>query len=300
MSQLSLSGKKLIAFDLETVRVNRRGEIIKRENHTAQYFIEDLGNETTLDMVAIPGGTFLMGASEAESRGTGGLDIAKPQHQVTLQPFFMGKYPITQRQWRAIADRPDLKVERDLNPNPLYFADKENSDCHPIAEVDWYSAMEFCGRLSKLTGGEYRLPSEAEWEYACRAGTSTAFYFGDTLTSELANYRASYTYADEPQGEYRKETTPVGQFPPNAFGLYDLLGNVSEWCEDDWHKDYEGASEDGGVWRSDREYVMKVIRSGSWSTTAGHSRSAYRFGIIPVREFDDQGLRVVYVPPQNS
>ncbi|MBP0030780.1 formylglycine-generating enzyme family protein [Roseofilum sp. Guam] len=127
MSQLSLSGNKLIAFDFETVTVNRRGEIIKRENHTAQYFIENLGNETTLDMVAIPGGTFLMGASEAESRGTGALDVAKPQHKVTLEHFFMGKYPITQRQWRAIADRHDLKVAFDLNPNPLYFADKENS-----------------------------------------------------------------------------------------------------------------------------------------------------------------------------
>lgn len=170
-------------------------------NHgLAEYFTEDLDNGVTLDMVDIPGGKFMMGSPEGE-----GAAREKPQHQVTVLPFFMGKYPITQAQWRAIASREDLKVERDLNPDPSYFGD----ELCPVEQVSWYDAVEFCGRLSKHTGKEYRLPSEAEWEYACRADTITPFHFGETITTDLANY-----------AKYQK-TTPVGGFPANAFGLSD-------------------------------------------------------------------------------
>jgi formylglycine-generating enzyme required for sulfatase activity len=211
----------------------------------------------------------------------------------------MGKYPITQAQWQAIASRTDLKVKQDLDFNPAYFKDPPKfplkrgaSDSppfeggarggsptrwdRPVEQVNWYDAIEFCARLSKLTGREYRLPSEAEWEYACRAGTTTPFYFGETITGELANYRSSETYADEYKGEYRQQTTPVGQFPPNAFGLYDMHGNVWEWCADTWHDNYDGAPTDGSVWTKNGNDNRSPLRGGSWFSNPSHCRSAYR------------------------
>ncbi|NCT52977.1 MAG: SUMF1/EgtB/PvdO family nonheme iron enzyme, partial [Microcystis aeruginosa G13-03] len=241
----------LSVFNFEVVGVNAKGEQIKKESKQSQYFREDLGKGITLEMVAIPGGTFLMGTEDEEIErlvkkfNWEGFRRERPQHEVTVPPFFMGKYPITQAQWKAIASRTDLKVKQDLDFKPAYFKDRPDSDRRPVEQVNWYDAIEFCARLSKLTGGEYRLPSEAEWEYACRAGTTTPFYFGETITGELANYNASNTYADEPNGEYRNETTRVGQFPPNAFGLYDMHGNVREWCADTWHDNYDGAPTDG-------------------------------------------------------
>ncbi|MGB5631265.1 MAG: SUMF1/EgtB/PvdO family nonheme iron enzyme, partial [Waterburya sp.] len=178
---------------------------VTREKGQAQSFTEELGNGINLEMIAISGGTFIMGSPEGE-----GYDDEKPQHEVTVQPFFMGKYPITQAQWKAIADREDLKVEHDLDPNPAYFKDRDDSARRPVEQVSWYDAIEFCARLSKLSVREYRLPSEAEWEYACRAGTSTPFHFGETITTDLANYDGNYTYANAPKGEYRQQTTPVG------------------------------------------------------------------------------------------
>ncbi|MCA2553480.1 MAG: formylglycine-generating enzyme family protein [Microcystis sp. M04BS1] len=261
------------------MRVNAKGEQIKKESKQSQYFSEDLGNDITLEMVAIPGGTFTMGspANEKDSYGD-----ERPQHQVTVPPFFMGKYPITQAQWEEIASRTDLKVdpERSRRVNlylkPAYFKDSPDSDRRPVEKVNWYDAVEFCARLSKLTGREYRLPSEAEWEYACRAGTTTPFYFGETITRELANYDASYTYADEPKGEDREETTPVGQFPPNAFGLYDMHGNVWEWCADTWHYNYDGAPTDGSAWIKNGHDNRSLLRGGSWCNDPNLCRSAYR------------------------
>ncbi|NCR42414.1 MAG: formylglycine-generating enzyme family protein, partial [Microcystis aeruginosa W13-11] len=232
-----------------TVTVDRKGKIIKRETHSVKYFGEDLGNDITLEMVAIPGGTFTMGSPAGE-----GHDSEKPQHQVTLPSFYMGKYPITQAQWQAIASRADLKVKQDLDLKPADFKDRPESDRRPVEQVSWLS------KLSKLRGREYRLPSEAEWEYACRAGTTTPFYFGETITGELANYNASNIYADEPKGKYRRETTPVGQFPPNAFGLYDMHGNVWEWCLDLWHESYQDKTRaDSEVWdeeQSEEQYLL--------------------------------------------
>ena len=237
-------------FEFDVVTVNAEGREVKREKGQAQYFAEDLGNGVALEMVAIPGGKFLMGTEDSEIErlfekfNWEGFRREKPQHEVTLQPFFIGKYPVTQAQWKAIASRSDLKVEHDLKPNPSNF----KGDKRPVEQVSWHEAVEFCARLSKKTGREYRLPSEAEWEYACRAGTTTPFYFGETITGELANYRTSETYAEEPKGEYRQETTPVGSFPPNAFGLYDMHGQVWEWCADTWHENYNGAPTDGIAW----------------------------------------------------
>jgi formylglycine-generating enzyme required for sulfatase activity len=289
-------GLKIFKFDV--VKVNAKGQEVKKESKQAQYYAEDLGNGITLDMVAIPGGKFLMGTKDGEiERLCKKYDVdyfrrEKPQHEVTVQPFFMGKYPVTQSQWREIASRTDLKVERDIQPDPSNF----KGDDRPVEQVSWYDVIEFCARLSKLTGREYRLPSEAEWEHACRAGTTTPFYFGETITGELANYNASNTYADEPEGEYRQETTPVGQFPPNGFGLYDMHGQVWEWCADTWHDNYEGAPNDGSAWlgsTNDNDY--QVLRGGSWYNKPQYCRSADRDYGRRGLNYQFRGFRVVCV-----
>jgi formylglycine-generating enzyme required for sulfatase activity len=293
----------LSVFNFEVVGVNAKGEQIRKESKQSQYFREDLGKGITLEMVAIPGGTFLMGTEDEEIErlvkkfNWEGFRRERPQHEVTVPPFFMGKYPITQAQWKAIASRTDLKVKQDLDFKPAYFKDRPDSDRRPVEQVNWYDAIEFCARLSKLTVREYRLPSEAEWEYACRAGTTTPFYFGETITGELANYNASNTYADEPNGEYRNETTPVGQFPPNAFGLYDMHGNVREWCADTWHDNYDGAPTDGSVWIENGNDNRSPLRGGSWGYNPTYCRSAIRYDYYfrRVNRINNYGFRVACV-----
>jgi formylglycine-generating enzyme required for sulfatase activity len=267
---------QLKTFEFETVRITEienkglfgwnKTVKTKRIPKQAQYFTENLGNGITLDMVYIPSGTFMMGSPGGE-----GYDREKPRHQVTVAAFFMGKYPVTQEQWWAIASRDDLQVKQELHPEPAGF----KGSSLPVECVNWHDAEEFCGRLSRLTGKQYRLPSEAEWEYACRAGTITPFYFGETMTSDLANYDGNYTYAGEAKGKYRQRTTPVGKFPPNAFGLYDMHGNVWEWCEDDWHESYEGAPTGGSAWITKGSNRV-VVRGGSWDDNPDYCRSANR------------------------
>ncbi len=292
---------ELESFKFEVVTVNKKGEKIKREQKEAEYYTEDFGNGVTLDMdmVYIPGGQFLMGTEDEEIErlvqkfNWDGFRREKPQHEVTVQSFFMSKYPITQAQWKAIASLP--KVNRDLESDPSRF----KGDDRPVESVSWDEAVEFCQRLSKQTEQEYRLPSEAEWEYACRAGTITPFHFGETITGELANYYASETYANEPKGEAREKTTPVGQFPPNVFGLYDMHGQVWEWCEDDWHQNYQDAPTNGSAWLSETS-SNKVIRGGSWVDIPDVCRSAYRgFDTRGVR-LNAFGFRVVRVAPRTT
>ena len=290
----------------ETVTVNVRGEIIERRQGSAEVDSEDLGNGIALEMVYIPGGTFTMGAPESEE---GGKDYERPQREVMMQPFSMGKYAITQRQWRQVANLP--KLQRDLDPNPSNF----NGDDRPVEQVSWYDAVEFCARLSVATGTNYILPSEAQWEYACRAGTTTPFHFGATITTDLVNYDGRFTYANAPVGEYREETMPVGSFPPNNFGLYDMHGNVWEWCADPWHDSYEGAPSDGRVWddeHNNNHYQnyqaslanllnhesSKIIRGGSWFNGARYCRSAARFDYHPVIRSSRVGFRVVRSAPR--
>ena len=249
--------------------------IIKRYRQIGQHFIEDLGNGIELEMVLIKGGTFAMGALLTEE---GSTDDERPQHQVTVPTFFMGKYPLTQAQWRAVVNMQHLRVNRDLNPDPSHFKGMEL----PVEEVSWYDAVEFCDRLASHTKRQYRLPSEAEWEYACRAGTTTPFHFGETITSELANYDATSTYGNGTEGEYREKTTPVGSFGvANAFGLYDMHGNVWEWCLDDWHDNYEGAPRDSNPWFKNNDNTsqnerMSVLRGGCWYFNPANCRSASR------------------------
>ncbi|WP_193196084.1 SUMF1/EgtB/PvdO family nonheme iron enzyme [Nostoc sp. MG11] len=279
--------KALPFLEFEVITVNAQGQETQRKNSQARYFTEDLGNSIALDMVAIPGGTFLMGSPENEK---GSSDDERPQHQVSVRDCFMGKYPITQAQWKAVASL--AKVERELKPDSSHF----KGDNLPVEGVSWYDAIEFCKRLSKKTGREYRLPSEAEWEYTCRAGTTTPFHFGETITTELANYDGTNTYASAPKGQSLGKTTPIGSFPPNAFGLYDMHGNVWEWCADHWHDSYKGAPNNGLSWLisgSSNDNHYRLLRGGSWDYSPGYCRSAYRGRGNPDIDYDDIGFRVV-------
>jgi formylglycine-generating enzyme required for sulfatase activity len=200
----------------------------------------------------------------------------------------VGKVEVTQAQWRAVASLP--KVSRDWDPDPSKF----KGDNLPVEQVSWEDAMEFCARLSQATGRTYRLPSEAEWEYACRAGTTTPFAFGETITPELVNYDGNYPYASAAKGRYKQRTTPAGSIGyPNAFGLYDILGNVWEWCLDYWHGGYGGASTDGSAWQSFGDPSLRVLRGGSWLHAARVCRSAFRTEATPDIRDDSFGFRVV-------
>ncbi|MEA5603192.1 formylglycine-generating enzyme family protein [Nostoc sp. UHCC 0252] len=291
----SAFGEKVNKTNLKNTiqrQVNYSQIDIHRSLKQAQYFIEDLGNGAQLEMVSIPEGNFIMGAPENEENSN---NDERPQHQVNIQSFFMGKYPVTQAQWQAIASLP--QVNRELNPEPSNFKGANR----PVEQVSWYEAVEFCDRLSQHTGKSYRLPSEAEWEYACRAGTTTPFHFGETITSELANYDATRTYGAGVKGTYREETTEVGSFGvANAFGLYDMHGNVWEWCLDDWHSSYEGAPTNGSAWFDSKNDNLSqrqgtaMLRGGSWAYFPAYCRSASRFNDLN-RDLDLSliGFRVV-------
>ena len=258
-------GYQLKTFEFETAELSLKSQLlglvrkpeIKYIPKSGKYFTEDLGNGIFLEMVHIPGGTFIMGSPENEE---GYNKSQSPQHEVTVPAFFMGKYLVTQKQWRIVAALPKININ--LEPEPSHF----QGDNLPVEGVSWYDTEEFCARLSQKTNKAYRLPSEAEWEYACRGRTTTAFYFGKTISPELANY----------DSQYREKTTEVGIFPANPFGLYDMCGNVWEWCEDGWHEDYINAPDDGTAWLNDSNN-RRVMRGGSWLIPSENCRSSFRF-----------------------
>ncbi|MBI1240119.1 MAG: SUMF1/EgtB/PvdO family nonheme iron enzyme [Nostoc sp. RI_552] len=243
----------LETFQFEVVTVDTAGREVNRNFLNAKFFTEKLNDTVTLEMVSVPGGSFMMGSPEFEGDADEG-----PQHEVILKPFFMGKFPITQGQWKAVAALPQIK--QPLNPYPSKFKGYNR----PVENICWYEAVEFCARLSEKTGREYRLPSESEWEYACRAGTTTSFHFGEMITSDLANCNS-------------KETTDVGSFQiANTFGLYDMHGLVWEWCADTWHNNYHGAPADGSAWEVGGDFHRRLLRGGSWNFSAELCRSASR------------------------
>jgi formylglycine-generating enzyme required for sulfatase activity len=339
----------------------------KRSNKS---YTEDLGDGVKLTLMLIPEGEFMMGApaDEPESK-----DSERPQHRVEVAQFLMGRYPVTQAQWRIVAGYE--QINRELDPDPANF----KGDNRPVERVNWHDAQEFCKRLSKETGKDYRLPSEAQWEYACRAGTDTPFNFGEIITPQLANYdtKASYSSFNEikriklkkrfevlikqyenlsdqiihttnnadrialeeqlkeieqsassveqelselPEPNFlipqetpepvdfeqvhdhtsntQNATTNVGSFPANDWGLYDMHGNVYEWCGDDWHENYEGVPDDGSAWVENRSQNRKLLRGGSWYDNPGYSRSAFRNGLNQRNRYHDVGFRVCCVPPR--
>jgi formylglycine-generating enzyme required for sulfatase activity/tRNA A-37 threonylcarbamoyl transferase component Bud32 len=261
----------LTPFGFETAKVvtakafwGGNKTVIKKSQGIANRYFQNLGGGVKLQMVSIPAGTFLMGAPELEE---GSSDYQRPQHRVSVPAFYMGKYPVTQAQYAAV-----------MMGNPAYFQGGDR----PVETVSWHDAVEFCQKLSQLTDLHYRLPSEAEWEYACRAGTTTAFYYGETIDLAVANYRS-------------EETTVVGIFPANAYGLYDMHGNILEWCADKYHGNYLAAPIDGSAWDRDGNSTY-VLRGGSWYSKPSYCRSAARMYYQPNHRCSYFGFRVVCVP----
>ncbi|PSB00491.1 bifunctional serine/threonine-protein kinase/formylglycine-generating enzyme family protein [Merismopedia glauca] len=240
------------------VKVGHQGQQIDTTQHSAKFFTENLGEGINLDMVYIPGGTYQMGSPATEA---GRFDSESPQHQVTVSPFFLGKFAVTQRQWEKI-----------MQAKPSHFRGPDR----PVEQVSWHEAVEFCQRLSQKTKKNYRLPTEAEWEYAAKAATTTPFCYGETLTTDLANYDGTQIYGSGSKGIYRRQTINVGNFPPNQFGLYEMHGNVWEWCADPWHENYEGAPTDSSIWSASSEEQYKVLRGGSCGNHPRFCRSSER------------------------
>jgi eukaryotic-like serine/threonine-protein kinase len=247
----------------------------KKSKGEAERFTEDLGSGVSLEMVFVPAGSFTMGSEE--------YDKEEPRHVVNVPEFYMGRYQVTQKQY--------LKI---MGKNPSNWQDANL----PVERISWNDAQVFCQKLSAKTGKKYRLPSEAQWEYACRAKTDTPFYFGETISTELANYNGSYNYKSGVKGIYREKTTPVSSFPANGFGLHDMHGNVWEWCEDKWHENYQGAPTDGSAWISGNDNDYRLLRGGSWADlphrclSANRSRrsAGYKFYYVGFRIICDQDL----------
>ncbi len=283
-------------YEYKTIQLDETGEEISRQTLRARCYRETLAKNIYLDLIEIPAGEFLMGCPPDEE---GAHPSQFPQHQVTLKSFLMGKYPVTQRQWQALAKLEQVDIE--LNPYPGHFEDDER----PVEQVSWWEAKEFCARLSKLTGHNYDLPSESQWEYACRGNTITPFHCGLTISTDIANYSgvdweymgkicSQGRYGGGKLGEDRKETTPVDYFSfANPFGLYDLHGNVREWCNDPSHDNYQSAPSDGSTWIKAGDESKSILRGGSWNGGPRKCRSAFRSKLDRSAALYDVGFRVV-------
>lgn len=262
----------MTTIEFETPTLNAQGQVIAQTKHSAEQFTEDLGKGISLEMIIIPPGSFQMG-----SRPSDGSADEHPQHFVTIKSFMLGKYLITQGQWKAVLGKLP----------PCRF----KGDNLPVERVSWNDAQKFCQRLSKQTGRHYHLPSETQWEYACRAGTSTPFSFGETLTSDFANYNGEHIFKDEPRGLYFHSTSEGGKYPPNAFGVYDMHGNLMEWCADNWIDDYRMSPRDSSDYQMiDNPY--RVARGGSWHDNPQLCRSAARIRLAQSDAEEYVGLRV--------
>jgi formylglycine-generating enzyme required for sulfatase activity len=237
------------------------------------------------EMVALPVGQFLMGSPEDEE---GRSSDEGPQHRVIIgYRLAIGLYPVMFDEYDHFCA--DTKREKPEDAN-------WGRGRRPVINISWRDAQAYVDWLAKKTSQPYRLPSEAEWEYACRAGTATPFSFGATISTDQANYNGNYTYGKGTKGEYQERTTKVGSFPPNPWGLYDMHGNVWEWVEDVWHESYEGAPADGAAWTDGggkQSSHLRVYRGGSWNNNPRGLRSAFRFRESPVYRCIDLGFRVV-------
>ncbi|MEA1923166.1 MAG: formylglycine-generating enzyme family protein [Pseudomonadota bacterium] len=230
---------------------------------------------TGMEFIWVPQGCFQMGSPSGEK----GRDSDEgPVHRVCLDGFWMGKYEVTQGQWQKITGN-----------NPSRFKKGNN---YPVEKVSWNDCQEFIKKLNRRSGKNFRLPTEAEWEYACRAGTTTPFSFGSTISTDQANYDGNYTYGRGRKGVYRKSTVSVGSFRPNAFGLYDMHGNVWEWCSD-WYDSgyYKNSPEQNPQGASSGS--SRVFRGGCWSSSPWCVRSANRGWLRPGSYFNILGFRLV-------
>ena len=270
---------RLAILPVISIKVNNRGDIIDRPRSRSPIFQEELGNGVFLTMVQIPLGTFMMGSSDREE----GQELnEQPQHLVNISEFYLGQTLVTQAQWAEIF--PDKSVGS--------RGDKQL----PVSEISWLDAIEFCELLSTKTGRTYRLPSESEWEYACRATTTNPFTYGDTILSSIVNYDATSPYKQAQTGLCRGKSTPVASFPPNLFGLYDMHGNLWEWCLDEWFDNYQNAPVDGnarGDLETQNEQTQRVVRGGSWFSYGSRCRAASRASLSASFRNDHYGFRVV-------
>jgi formylglycine-generating enzyme required for sulfatase activity len=295
-----------------TLSINPDGVIPRASVRTlhAETFNEDLGRGVSIEMVMIPAGSFMMGTGAAEVEqvqseyarycdtddcrraAAATVGAERPQHSVSVPAFAMGMWEVTRAQWDAVARLPKVKI--DISHALL---GKSNPD-DPVRRISWYEAVEFCERLSKKTGRKYRLPTEAEWEYACRAGSSGQFAFGDTINSDFINYNGQYPYGAAPLGINRRAPRQVSVArAANAFGLFDTHGNVSEWCQDAWHNNYDGAPAQGAVWERGGKGDERVTRGGSWDNEGYKCRSAFREKQRASDHLPTLGLRVVVNAP---
>ncbi len=251
-----------------------------------------LTNSAGIELVLVPAGRFPMGSPEEE----GGEPSERPRREVEVRrPFYLGRFPVTQDEY-----------ERVMGTNPSWFRaggrgagardGVEDTTRFPVESVSWHDAREFCRRLSRSEGREYRLPTEAEWEYACRAGTETAFCFGDGLTSAEANFDGSYPYGGADRGPFLARPAPVGAFPANAWGLHDLHGNVWEWCADGYDENYyENGPAQDPPGPAEAAEGRRVVRGGSWNDGGRDCRSANRNAVDPDTRGNDIGFRIVLV-----
>jgi formylglycine-generating enzyme required for sulfatase activity len=318
----------LTTYSAQYAVVDDRGNTALHTRSTNAFSL-DLGG-VLLSMVEIPGGSFDMGINEssikqfldeytmhqdyvdaqaAQTARDNAEKLVRAQlsrHRVTLPAFYMGQHEVTREQWRAIAGRADLKAGIDLtNPDPstskIEGMTEAQANMLPMDSVTWFEAKEFCDRLSKLTGYRFRLPSEAEWEYACRAGSDKHFHTGNLLPPEMANYDGRYRYRVKGKGDdrfRRLRTTPVGSFKPSAFALFDMHGNVWEWCLDPWHDDYQGAPTDGSAWLQNGNDVFRVQRGGNYDGTGYECRCGHRSYDRPDSKSAKKGFRVVMEAPR--
>jgi formylglycine-generating enzyme required for sulfatase activity len=267
------SSSTIDTYWFETVSVDNNGEIIVRQSGSAPVRTEGLNPEIAIELVLVPGGIFMMGDDRHHPD-------EQPIHQATIAPIYMGKYPITVAQYRSImGDNLGMGIGAD----------------YPIEQISWDDAVEFCTKLSQQTGKEYTLPTEAQWEYACRATTTTPFHFGATITPDLVNYNGDYPYNGAATGENRERATPVGTFPPNAFGLHDMHGNVWEWCLDTYQPNYLTAPTDGSAVLDIGDNAKRVMRGGAWDYVAKACRSSVRCSLDPKLRMNGCGFRVVLI-----
>lgn len=277
-----------------TLKVDKTGKKQPWESYQTKYFLIPLEKAEPIEMVWIPQGSFQMGSTSDE---WGHNEDESPRHSVNIKSFNMSRFSITQSQWKSVVKLPAVNRNLPLEPSTFSGGDL------PIETISWEEAVEFCHRLSQEWGGVFRLPTEAEWEYACRAQTQTPFYFGETITADLANYNSvNQKYGLGPQGmeeQFIGKTTPVKTFNiSNSFGLMEMYGNLWEWCLDYYYPHYKGAPIDGSARLNppDSSFPERVIRGGAWYSFPIHCRSASRDKKSQNFASNGIGFRIVWLP----